>query len=189
MRRLARDRAGRDRALRSATLVLARSRGGPGAALRGLLGDGAPAGARHDLGGGRRPAGCGLDRLPVATSRRNGGGPSRRRPGGDPGAGGHLAPLRRRRPLRHPRHQLQPGHVPAPPGRRPAGPRPELPAPAPGLPAGPSRDSRGPDQGPRNRPGPGLHRPHRRHRRPRIPDRPDGLPPTSPRSSAPRQHW
>ena len=32
----------------------------------------------------------------------------------------HLAPLRRRRPLRHPRHQLQPGHVPAPAGGRPA---------------------------------------------------------------------
>ena len=49
--------------------------------------------------------------------------------------------------------------------------RPRLPAAPPGLPARPARDRRRPEQGPRDRPGPGLRRAHVAVARPRSADR------------------
>ena len=130
------------------------------------------AGRRGGLGDRRRAAGAGLGRLPAGARRRGRG-----RGAGAPGwpvalvaAARGFAAVRRRRPLRDPRHQLQPRHVPAPAGRRPAGERADLAAAPPGLPARPARDRRRPRQGPRHRPGPGLQRPHRRGRGARAAD-------------------
>ena len=64
-----------------------------------------------------------LGRLPPGTARGRGGGAARRLAGGAGRAARGLAAVRGRRPLRDPRHQLQPRHVPAPAGRRPARPR------------------------------------------------------------------
>ena len=170
LRRLAGDRAGGDRALRRAALVLAGAGGRARPALRGLLGDGAAAGRRGRLGD-RRPGALGRRRslyLCAVGSRARREALRAGLPVAAAGAARRLAALHRRRPLRHPRHQLQPRHVPAPAGDRPA----RRTARAPqllhqGYPLGPALDRRRPQQGPGDRPRPGLRRPDDRRRRPR----------------------
>ena len=132
-----------------------------------------PAPRRGDGPGDRGPARLrGIRPLSVPRpARRWPRGPCRRRPGGGPGAARGLGPVRRRGPLRHPRNQLQPGYVAAPPCRRPPRPRRRLAVAGSGLPAGAALGRRRPQRGPRYRHRPGLQRIHRRRRGPR-PDRP-----------------
>ena len=162
----------------AAPLVVARAGGRAGAALRGLLGDGAAARATGSISAivvlalTRR-----LGRLPAGDGWRAGGrrcAPAGRSPllallaaslpfvveghfgilgtSFNPDMSQHLLTADR---LAHGQ-----GSAAAPPG----------------LPARPALDRRRPQQGTRHRPGPGLQRPHGRRRGPRPADRPRRLP-------------
>ncbi len=100
-------------------MVLAGAGGRAGAAVRGLLGDRADAGRRASS----RRSSCwllivGVGRLSLGAGRGGRGGPAVRLAGRACRPARRLAAVHGRRALRDPRHQLQPGHVPAPAGGR-----------------------------------------------------------------------
>ena len=148
-----------------AALVVAGAGGRAGAALRGLLGDGAAARRRGRLGD--RRAGCSsLASVAYLWGRLEGGG-RRCAPAGrwrwspcSPASlpfvvEGHFGILGTSFNPDMSQHLLAADRLAD--GAR-------LAAAPPGLPARPARDRRRPEQGPRDRPGPGLQRPHGRGR-------------------------
>jgi hypothetical protein len=159
-----------------AETVLARRGGWAGAALRRLLGDGAV--GRRWLGLRRRcrPSGTGLGGVSVGPPGERGGGAATRDAGRAVGPACYRSALSRRRPLRHSRHQLQPGHVPAFAGDGPARPWRVLAASASGLSARPARDRRRPQPRPRHQPCPGLRGSDGRRRGPCLAYRPNRVP-------------
>ena len=133
----------------------------------------------------RRPAARVASPSTCGGGSRGGGGAARGLAGRPARPARRLAAVHGRRALRDPRHQLQPGHVPAPAGHRPARRRPRRPADPPGLPARPALDRRRPEQGPRHRPGPGVQRPHHGDRGAGAADRARRLPELRPSRAPP----
>jgi hypothetical protein len=165
-------------------VVLAGAPRGVGAAVRAVLVDGAAARRRRDPGDLGAPVDGSIHRLSTGANRWGGRGAAGRLAGGAGCAPRYFAAIRGRRPLRDPRHQLQPRHVPAPAGRRPAVGRSLVPAAEPGLSPRSALDRRRPEQGPRDRVCPRLQRPYGRGSDPRLPHGPRGLS----RATSPSSH-